>query len=147
MLDTATGQQQARFELQLAALETPRTIATSADGSRLFITTSPFDHPFVGSSSETFLHVLDASTGERLARIATPWAYGKAVVTPDGSRAFLLSANVPHTLPTTTMTIVDLATFTSQLTTVAALNGCPVRILVGDAPERRGIVPGVQGHV
>ena len=72
VLDTTTGQERARFPLELEPQETPKTIVASADGARLFITTA------IPASGQAFLHVLDASTGERLARISTPRTTGKA---------------------------------------------------------------------
>ena len=134
VLDTTTGQAQARFELQQRQpQEHPFGVTASADGARLFITTSASEI-LQAPSSEAFLYVLDASTGDQLARISTPWITGKAVVTPDGSRAFLTSRKVGDFFASTTMTIVDLATMTSQVATLPALDNCSCGV-AGDAPN------------
>ena len=117
VLDTATGQARARFELQLQAQETPFAISSSPDGARLFITTRTV-------SAESFLHVLDVSTGDRVARISASWLTGKAVVTPDGSRAFLTAGKVNNPTLGTTITTVDLTTMTAQVTALSSLEAC-----------------------
>jgi hypothetical protein len=127
VLDTSTGEVRARFPLQLEPEEAPSAIASSADGARLFVTTSiPATAEF--APEPVFLHVLDASTGDRLARISTPRAYGRAVVTPDGSRAFLTSRRFPNDVGdpffSTAITIVDLAAGTSQMFTPPVMDAC-----------------------
>ena len=107
VLDTTTGQERAHFPLQLDPGEVPNAITVTPDGGRLLVTTtSATSGGFPNLLS--FLHVLDASTGDRLARISTPWSRGKAVVLPDGSRAFLTGAIASDTLNQSALNVVDL---------------------------------------
>lgn len=124
VLDTTTGQERARFPLELESGEAPVAIATSLDGGRLFVTTqNPAGYGY--SMPKTFLHVLDASTGDRLARISTPWSSGKAVVLPDGSRAFLAGTIPGDGFNGSALTTVDLASNSVQVYNSPALAGCP----------------------
>ena len=118
----------ARFPLQLEAQETPSAIASSADGARLFVTASIPATIGRFAPEAVFLYVLDASTGDRLARIPTPRSYDKAVATPDGSRAFLTSRKFPNDpgdpFSSTAITIVDLAAGTSQMFAPSGMDAC-----------------------
>ena len=116
VLDTTTGQVRARFELSLPPEEYPGGINATADGARLLVTTS------WGTTSryekrKGALYVLDAVTGERLARVSTPPSSRKPLVLPDGSRAFLVSEDTVFegTLygdRASIITSVDLSAFT-----------------------------------
>ena len=90
ILDTTNGQPLARFTLTLQPGETPRTLAASADGSRLFVTTRLA--AFTGA-----LHVLDRDTGASLARFAVLQSSmeGRAAPTNDGKQVYFAATVEP----------------------------------------------------
>ena len=127
VLDTTTGQLRARFELSLPSLERPYGINASADGNRLLVTTSEITaSEYEGTRGA--LYVLDAVTGERLARVPTPPSHRKPMVAPDGSRAFLFSEDTvfPHPYPhrSSIITAVNLSTLAVQPYSSSALASC-----------------------
>jgi DNA-binding beta-propeller fold protein YncE len=81
ILDSGDGTERARFPFALPSGETFEGFEASADGGRLYVTAS--------LSNAAALYVIDASTGENVARIQIPNGFRKAAVTPDGSRAFV----------------------------------------------------------
>ena len=86
ILDTGTGQQRARFPLTLTPGEIPTTIAASADGSRLFVTTTL-------TATTGAVHVFDRVSGARIARLATSNSSiaGRVAPTTDGRHAYFVA--------------------------------------------------------
>jgi DNA-binding beta-propeller fold protein YncE len=98
ILDTGDGTERARFPFALPSGETFAGFEASADGGRLYVTAA--------LSNAAALYVIDASTGENVARIQIPNGFRKAAVTPDGSRAFVNT----HDSSGDGISVVDLAT-------------------------------------
>ena len=90
ILDTGTGQQRARFPLTLQSGETPTTIAASADGSRIFVTTTL-------TYATGALVVLDRVTGATVARLTTTKSIVQGRVNPtgDGTLAYFAATVEP----------------------------------------------------
>ena len=106
VLDTTTGQLRARFQLPLGPDEYPGHISASPDGARLLVTAANGAEPWPLFG---VLYVLDAVTGEVMARVPGPASNGKPAVLPDGTHAF--SVHVPGL----DYHYVDLFTFTTRV--------------------------------
>jgi hypothetical protein len=91
ILDTSNGQQQARFALPLQTGETPKALAASADGARLFVTTT-FTTSYTGA-----LLVLDRDTGATVARFPTSnsTVIGRVAPTSDGKQVYFAATVKP----------------------------------------------------
>ena len=116
VLDTTTGQLRARFELPLSPEEHLRNITASADGARLLVTSQ--------AGAGGVLYVLDAVTGGVIARVPGRPSNGNPVVLPDGARAFTVSVDPEYWFRASTITTVDLSTFTTQVYSSPELSSC-----------------------